>query len=121
MLARAYGVAHVMQAIEKGHQVIVLGREVLGAGLRKGDAVSHAGFRRKSLGAIERRLVVIESEELRLWIGLRHDDRGSAMAAPDIGDLGAGFEFCFDSIELGNPVGNEVGVIPLPEETLSTR
>ena len=33
------------------------------------------------------------------------------MAASDIGHLGAGFEFLFDTIERRNPIRNKVGTV----------
>ena len=64
MLACTHGVAHVMQAIEERHQIIVLRRKILGTGLRERDAVSNSRFLRQDLRAFNRRLVVIEPEEL---------------------------------------------------------
>src|SRR5882757_1707945 len=64
MLARSHGVAHVMQAIEERHQIIVFRRKILGAGLRERDAVSNSRFLSQYLRAFDRRLVVIEPEEL---------------------------------------------------------
>src|SRR5258707_7127456 len=101
MLARAYGVAHVMQAIEERHQIIVFRRKILGRRLCERDAVSDARFLRQNFGALDRRLVVIEPEELRIRIGLRHYDRGRAVATSDVSYLGTGFEFRFHALKAG--------------------
>src|SRR5258708_4697368 len=92
MFARADGVAHVMQAIEERHQIIVFRRKILGRRLRERDAGSDARFLRPNFGALARRLVVIEPEELRVRIGLRHYDRGRAVATPAVSYLGTAFE-----------------------------
>ena len=64
MLARANGVTHVVQAIEKCHQIIVARWKILGAGLRERDAVANTRVPRKGPGPFDRGHVVVEPEEL---------------------------------------------------------
>src|SRR6476620_10169407 len=116
MLARAYGVAHVMQAIEKRHQIIILRRKIFCRSLCERDAVSNAGFLRQNLGAFNGRLVVVEPEEFRVRIGLCHHDCGSAVTTSDISYFGASFELLFHALKLWNPIRNEISVIARPEE-----
>ena len=54
---------------------------------------------------IDRRVVVIEAEELRLRISLRHQQRRSAMSAADVGDPRAGLKLRLHAVECRNPVG----------------
>jgi hypothetical protein len=62
--------------------------------------------------------MIVEAEELRFRVGLRHDDRRGAVAASDIGDLRAGFQLRFNPVKGGYPVLNQVGVVARPEEVL---
>src|SRR5579859_4731482 len=107
MLACTDGVTHVMQAIEKSHQIIAARRKTLGIGLRERDAVADARLLRKGLGAFDRGHVVVEREELRIWISLRHYNRRSAMTAAHVGHLGAGLQFRSDAVKRRNPVRNQ--------------
>ena len=52
-------------------------------------------------GPLDRRAVIVEADEARARIGLRHHDRRSAVAAADVGHLGAGSELLLYALERG--------------------
>src|SRR6516162_8963751 len=84
MRCRARRVAHVVQAVEKGDEIeilfrIILGRPDLEAGIRRDIALS--GVRSRVL---DRARVEVVTDKLRVRKRLRHDYGGQALTAPDI-------------------------------------
>jgi hypothetical protein len=51
-------IAHVVQAIEKRHEIVAIGGKILGRGLLKGNAVADPRFLRERRRAVERGPVV---------------------------------------------------------------
>ena len=60
--------------------------------------------------------VKIESDELAIWIRLRHENGGEADAAADVGHLGACGEFCRNAVQGGNPGLHNIIDIAGPKE-----
>src|SRR5690606_11475064 len=89
---RPHRVAHVVQAVEEGDQVVVAPRIVLRARNLELDAVADAGLGRTLARCGDRRLVIVETDEPRVRPGLGHHDRRRAEAATDVGHAGAGLE-----------------------------
>ena len=103
MRGRAGRIAHVVQAVEEGHQVevrcrIILGRADLEAGVRR-DAMRR--WRARAPPRSSRMEVV--ADEVRLRERLGHQHGRPAVAAADIGHLGAALSFVDDAIERGQP------------------
>lgn len=59
-----HGIAHDVQTIEKCDKIITSRRKTFGASLRESDAVADARLPRQYLGALDRRRVVVDPEEL---------------------------------------------------------
>ena len=89
MRGRAGRVAHVVQAVEAGHEVEVRARELLGLGDLEARAAGDAMLLRMRPRLLDRAGVEVEADELRVRERLRHQHGRPAMAAADIGDLGA--------------------------------
>ncbi len=111
-------VAHVVQAVEYAHEVVVLARVVLGRGDLEGDAISDARVLCRFACALDRGVVVVESEEPRVRERFGHDDRRRAVPAADVGDLRAALQLLLDSVQGRNPLGDEVRAVAGPEESL---
>ena len=79
---------------------------------------STPGLPRRLASALDRRVVVVEAEELRVRERLGHDDRRRAVSAADVGDLRAAFELLLDPVESRDPLGHEVPAVAGPEEAL---
>ena len=62
--------------------------------------------------------MIIKSVEGRVWIRLRHQYRGSAQPAADVGDLRAPGELLFHSRERRNPTAGQIRNIVGAEKTL---
>ena len=62
--------------------------------------------------------MVVEAEEARLGVRLRHEDGRRAETAADVGDLGAGLELGLDAVERGEPRAGEVADVARAEEAL---
>ena len=67
---------------------------------------------------IDRRCVVVITDETRVRISLRHDDGRSTVAAAHVRHACAGLELGLHAFERGNPATHQVGRIPGPEKTL---
>ena len=115
---RADRVAHVVQAIEYAHEVVVAAGIVLRRGDREARAPLDPGLLGELARALDRGVVIVEAEELRVGKGFGHDHRRSPVTAADVGHLGSAFELLLHSLERGDPLADEVALIPRPEETL---
>src|ERR1700733_10925074 len=96
-----------MQAVEERDQVEGP-RIVLGGGALESGAVGDTRLARQFAGAVDRRLMIIKAEKLRFRKRLRHQDYRRAVAASDVRDARAAFEFLADAVERGNPFGYQM-------------
>ena len=83
------------------------------------DAVGDAGLVRALARRLDRALVVVGADERRVRERLRHQDRRGAVAAADVGHRRAALELLDDAVERRQPLGDQVGVVPGPEEPLA--
>src|SRR5258705_12717781 len=63
-----------------------------------------------------RRVVIVDTDELRRWNALGHQDCRHAVPASDICDAPSGVELLDDTVECGQPVRHQACVVPGPEE-----
>src|SRR5208283_3862086 len=86
-------IAHVVQTVEHGDEIVIAARE----GLRACDLETHSVTETRFLCTFARvhdgGFVVVETDEFRGGVSLRHDDRGGAVAASDIGDARTFLQF----------------------------
>src|SRR5271155_1647098 len=120
MAGRSGWVAHVMQAVEAGDEIVVFARKGLGWSDIEVHAIRDPRVLRFLACGCDRGVVVIEAEELRLGIGLRHQQRRRAVPASHIGNTSSGLELRLDAVESWNPVRREVRQIAGPEEALAS-
>ena len=74
MLGGARRIAHIVETIEEGNQVIVLAGEIFGLGHGEFRAVSDTCFSRALGGNVNRALMVVKTGKCGSRIGLRHQD-----------------------------------------------
>ena len=115
---RADRIAHVVQAVEHGDQVVLarVGRRGLGLEPRP---LGHPGLLGAPAGRLQRAGVGVEAGEARTGKGLGHQHRRGAVAAADVGDPGPPFQLLDDTVQRGQPRGEQVGVVPRPEEAFA--
>ena len=77
------------------------------ARLRTRLVLRDAGIGGRLAGLLNRRAVVVETEETRVRERLRHHDRRRAMAAADVGDRAPASQFFLDAVERRDPRRNE--------------
>ncbi len=112
----AGGIAHVVQAIEEGDEIVVASGKLLRFRDLEADTVGDArffGLRRRPANG---RLVVIEADKGRSRKRFRHDQGGSAAAATDIGDAAAFLEQGLSPLERGNPFRDKVRGVARPKK-----
>src|SRR5579864_1888540 len=115
----ADGIAHVVQTIEHGDQVVVFARKRFSLRDAKVDANLETLFGGGSAGALYRFVVIVKAKELRFWEGLSHQHSGCTLAAPHIGDARPGLELCLNAVQGRNPRTDKVCSIAWPEEFLA--
>jgi len=115
----ADGIAHVVQAVEHGDQVVPAAWVGVGSGGLEPDAVGDSSLLSPRPHGRDRVVVVIGAEEARVRERLRQQDRRGAVAATDVGDAGAALEFGDDAVKCGQPGADQVGVVAGPEEALA--
>src|SRR6267143_4589324 len=115
----AYRIAHVVETIEDGNEVVVLAGKLYGLGDTKVEANLETFPGRCGAGALDGFVVIVKSEELRFWEGFGHQHGGCAFAAAHVGDFGAGFKLGLHALQRRNPRANEVGCVAGPEEFLA--
>ena len=93
-LGRADRVAHVVQGVERGHEVVARAAELRGRGHLEVDPVVHAGLGRPLQRRADRGRVVVGPDEPRGRVGLCHQHRRGAVAAADVGDRRPGGRAC---------------------------
>src|SRR5579872_2309421 len=112
-------IAHVVQTIEHGDQVVVSAWKRFSLRNAKVDANLKTLFGGGSAGALDRFVVIIKAKELRFREGLSHQHSGCTLAAPHIGDARAGLELSLDALQGRNPRTDKVCSIAWPEEFLA--
>jgi hypothetical protein len=62
--------------------------------------------------------VNVEAMERRVREAFGHDERGSAVTAPDIGNRNPGFQFVEDAFQRRYPIAAEIRFVAGPEKSL---
>src|SRR5580698_7217598 len=114
------GIAHIMQAIEEGHEILVLPWIGLCWRYLEGHTVGDSGGLGLLPCPLDRFGVVVEAEESRFGIRLGHQDRRSPVTATHVGNLCASSQFGFDPVQSRNPARGEISQIAWPEKTLAS-
>ena len=112
-------VAHVVQAVEHRDEVVALAAVPGGGRDLEADPVAHSGLLGARPSRLDRPLVVVRADELRVRVCLRHQDRRGAVAAADVGDECAALELVDDALERWQPLRHQVGVVAGAEEPLA--
>src|ERR1700722_13829711 len=86
-------ITHVVQTVEHRDEIVIAARVGLRAGDFEANPVIETGLLCTLARAHDGRLMVVEADEFRGGVSLRHDDRGRAMSAAHIGDARAGLQF----------------------------
>src|ERR1700730_1509725 len=95
--------AHVVQTVEYSHEIIVLPRIFLGFGHLERDSVGDAVMFGSIASCFDRFIVVVESEEPRLGIRFRHQNRGTAFPAAHVRHPRACFQLLLHVVECRDP------------------
>src|SRR5258708_4063389 len=103
VLSRADRVAHVMQTIEDGHEVVIFAWKVFCAGHLEGNAIGNTVTLGGLTGRFNRLVMVVEAEEFRFGECFRHQDCGSPFAAADVSYPRPCFELLLDTVQGGYP------------------
>ena len=112
-------IAKVVEAIKKGDEVVAARvREIGGAGDIEVRAAAESALESLLARVRDRRGMIIESVKLGVRIGLRHDERRGPVAAADVGNGCSGLEFPCNSVQGGDPLGDQVRRVPGPEKAL---
>lgn len=121
MFRCADGITHVMEAIEKGDEVVP---SIHGVALRardfKADLVEKAIAPGNVTRVFDGAAVVIESVKAGLGKGPGHEDSGCAVTAADISDSSAGIQLVDGAIERGEPGTEQVLLVVGTKESLGT-
>src|SRR4051794_33510868 len=91
-------IRHVVQTVEECDEVVIAAPVRRGVGNLEADIVD-TDRRRTLAGRIDRWIVVVDADELRLRKGLRHKDCARTVPAADIGGPATGGEFLDDAFE----------------------
>ncbi len=119
MLRGTERVAHVVQAVEAGHQVVPVARELLRTGDLEAHPIGDPGLGGALARLVDRAVVVVGADERRGREGLRHQHRAGAVPTADVGHPGALLELGLGAVEGGDPLGHQVGEIARAEELLA--
>src|SRR5204862_8240382 len=101
MRGGASGIAHIVQTVEERYEIQPGRGEILGRADLEHDVVGDAMRGGVRVRRVDRRGMEIVSDELRVRERLRHRDGRPAVAASDIGDLGAAWQLLDDAVERG--------------------
>src|SRR5208337_984188 len=115
---RTHRVAHIVQAVEKGHQVVAFTGILLRSRDHEPNPVIHALLLRQLLRASDRRRVIVKAKERRAWIRLCEKTRRCAEAASHIRNACTRTQHFLNSVQRRDPFRDEVGRIARPEEAL---
>src|SRR5204862_292949 len=111
-------IAHVVQAVEGAHEVVVAAGEVLRSRHLKRRGAIDALLARELTRSRDRGLVVVEAHEGRIRERGGHDRRRRAGAAAEVGHLGAALELLEHAVERGKPLRDQVRRVARAEEAL---
>src|SRR5258707_5904002 len=111
------GIAHVVQAIEKCDEVVVVPRIVLGLRDFKSNAVADTGFLRALPRGLDRLIVIVEADEFRLRVGLCHQDGRGAEAETDVSHFATALQSGVDAFQRRNPRRNQIRRIARAEKS----
>ncbi|MNV84657.1 hypothetical protein D3C71_1785480 [compost metagenome] len=99
MPCRANRVAHVVQAVEETHQVMVMPRIVLGRRLFEAHPLGKPRLLGALIGGRDGRCVIVITDKSRGRKRLGHDQGRSPVSATDISHLSAGREFVDNAVQ----------------------
>src|ERR1700722_1119559 len=112
-------VAHVVQAVERGGQVVAGAGEIGRGGDLEADPVGDAGVGGALAGDLDRLVVVVRAGEPGVRVFPGEQDGGRPEPAPDVGDFSADLEFGLQAVQRRDPGRDEVGDITGAEELLA--
>src|SRR5271169_7014765 len=115
----SYRIAHVVQAIEDSHEIVVPAWKFLCLRHFEDHAVGYAGASGRLAGRFNRLGMVVESEELRIGECFCHQYGGSPFSAADIAHSSPSLKFLFDRVQGRNPRAHKVGGIAGTKELLT--
>src|ERR1700730_10335420 len=113
-------VAHVVKTIEEADQIKSLGREILRRTGLERDQLADAGFASGFARRFYRVHMIVVADEFRIGEGLRHQNGGSAMAAPDIRNAATLLQLRHDTIQRRQPFVDKVMIVGGAEDALGT-
>jgi hypothetical protein len=116
----ADGIAHVVEAIKNGDEVVAFPRELLRFGHFKRDTVGHAFTLGGFPGALDGFVMVVKTEELGIGEGFGEEDGGGAFATANVGDASPAFKLGLYVLECGDPGADKVGRITGAKEFFAT-
>ncbi len=119
MAGRTHRVAHVVEAVEHGHEVVRPATVRRGRSRLEPDPVSHTGRPSPLLRRLDRPGVVVGTDERGLGEGLGHDDRRGTVPTSHVRDVPACFELGHHAVECRQPLGHQMGVVAGPEEAFT--
>src|ERR1700675_3714163 len=112
-------IAHVVQTIEHGNQVVVLAWKCFGLRNAKVEANLETLFNGGSACALDRFVVIIKAKELRLGESFSHQHGGGTLATPHVRDARAGFELGLHTLQSRNPRTYKVSCVARAEKFLA--
>jgi hypothetical protein len=112
-------VAHVMQAIEDGHEVVVCAGKLLRLCHAEGDSVGGTITPGGLASRLNRLVMVVESEESGLRECFCHQQSGRPFPATDVGHSRPGLQLRLDIAQGGNPCAYKIGGIAWAKELLA--
>src|ERR1700694_5058166 len=104
-------VAHVVKTIEEADPIKSLGREILRRTGLERDPLADAGFASGFARRFYRVHMIVVAEEFRIGEGLRHQNGGRAMAAPDVRNAATLLQLRHDTIQRRQPFVDKMMVI----------
>jgi hypothetical protein len=102
-------IAHVVQAIERGGQIVAGAGETGRGSDLEADPVRDAGVGGPLAGDLDRLVVIVRAGEPGVQVLLGQQDRGRAEPAADVGYPGAGPELVLHIVKRRDPGRDQVG------------
>ena len=116
MAGNGDGVAHVVQAVKAGDQVIVQAGESFGGGYFEAQPVSHPGLLGELTCMRDRAVVVVKAGHAGVRVSLADDQARGAMAAADVGYPASALQPVVDADERGDPGAQQIRAVSRLEE-----